>query len=42
MHKEDNLQSTPEKECVAVEEEPSLNITPIKEVREEPPSEEQS
>ena len=37
MHKE----STPEKERVAVEEE-SLNITPIKEVRDEPPAEEQS
>ena len=42
MHKKDNLQSTPEKERIAVEEEPSLIITPIKEAREEPPSEEQS
>ena len=38
IHKE----STPEKECVAVEEELSLNIAPIKEVRDEPPDEEQS
>ena len=42
MHKEDCLQSTPEKERVVIEEEPSLNIIPIKEVRDEPHSEEQS
>ena len=34
--------SSPEKEHVAVEEEFSPNITPIKEVRDEPPDEEQS
>ena len=40
MHKEDILQSTPEKECL--EDESFLHLTLIKEVREEPLAEDAS
>ena len=39
VHKEDVLESTPEKELVEVQDESSLLLTPIREVREEPQTE---
>ena len=39
VHKEDELESTPEKECDKVQDDSSLLITPVKEVREEPEAE---
>ena len=42
VHKEDVLESTPEKECDKVQDESSLLLTPVKKVREEPEAEDKN